>query len=60
MSTHFSLKSASVITDYLFKFRIFSLPAICWICSTLIGFGTVNGRLSLFVIGLSFIISIFL
>ncbi|EMO60295.1 PF06797 family protein [Leptospira borgpetersenii serovar Pomona str. 200901868] len=60
MSARFSLKSASVIADYLFKFRIFSLPVICWICSILIGLGTVNGRLSLFTLGLSFLISILL
>lgn len=60
MSARFSLKSASVIADYLFKFRVFSLPVICWICAILIGFGTINGRLSLFVIGLSFIISVLL
>ncbi|MDI7158228.1 DUF1229 domain-containing protein [Leptospira santarosai] len=54
------LKNTFVIADSIFKFRIFSLPIVCWICSILIGLGNVNGRLSLFTIGLSFLISILL
>ncbi|AXR69260.1 DUF1229 domain-containing protein [Leptospira mayottensis] len=54
------LKNTFATADYIFKLRIFSLPIVCWICSILIGLGIVNGRLSLFTIGLSFLISILL
>ncbi|MBM9577283.1 DUF1229 domain-containing protein [Leptospira sp. 201903070] len=45
---------------FLFKVRLFSLPAIYWVCSLLIGFGSVSVRLSLLTIVLSFSLSIYL
>ncbi|WP_061249432.1 DUF1229 domain-containing protein [Leptospira alstonii] len=46
--------------DHLFKFRAFSFPIILWICSISIGLGIINGRLSLLMVGLCFLISILL
>ncbi|EMO53654.1 DUF1229 domain-containing protein [Leptospira noguchii] len=48
------------MVNFIFRFRILSLPAVCWVCSILIGFGTIYGRLSLFTIGLSLMISLLL
>ncbi|TGL98124.1 DUF1229 domain-containing protein [Leptospira barantonii] len=48
------------MSDYLFKFRLFSLPLVCWVSSILFGFGIVNGRVTLLAITFAIVVCVFL